>query len=1268
MVEKHTGNRMENTQEIVWKSYGKHTGNRTQDLIYSSDDDLKNKYADLEVVSDVFLVSTKLSDAEEGSCSVAVLDSGASAHCFKDRMWFVCIFWNRTVKISGVGGVVPQLGYIGKVRGNMLGVKYAIYFQYVSRNLLSVSRLCDETGERVVFAPGKTCMVGGKSTRFDGKFSVVDMVFTEKERSGGPSWVETEEVDFSPPGEMNVLEEKEGVGIFKVSIVDHWRNCHFSMPGGILECLCHQCSEQKKQGPAVGAARAGHLVSTKFYQNLHVDFVGPLPESLRGNKWLFNAICDYSDWGASEGVAHRDENVLALRKIVESVGTKPESIRSDNGAEFKGEKSEWRQELRRMQCIPRFTCPYSPFQNGKCERFNGSHMSAVRTNLSGVDVRCWDWCAGHVVHVWNRVRRKGKEKSPFEIRNGRAASTKHFRRFGCLAYSRNHVPENKLSSPYQVAIMLGYARLSSAYLLGLWRKDDRCRSGERFVVVEQRDAKFCENVLISNVDDLKTSLKFVNHASTAALGGLSFEESDGSVRGPCKPIVCDLGSGSTVSPVKEPSVLEENKPTESVVLEEDHGRELALDAAEANTEPEWPSGPREAQNDVEHEAQEVLPLQEPVPEAAKEEVVSSTPPPPSKKRPSPVLKDPLRVEEICDDGAVVVKQKRGRPLGSKDTKPRKLRKVKSGSGKNTEESILMAKLDLEAQEARLEMDRELDDGETVECYTVQITQSEALYGPDSIKWIESDTLERTQLEARNCWRPVLDGEVDDKTEIIPIVCIYTRKRCGKFKCRAVALGNRQKNVLSGEVYSPTISHAGNRFLLIESAARGHHLIQFDISNAFIQSTLEEKVVCLLPKHWTPEGNHRSRLVRLLKSLYGLRVAPRRWFDCYRRKLEEDGWEMAPREPGLFKKSVNGVELLLAVYVDDTLISCGSKSVLESETKRILGFFEGKIISPEMAPDGKTEIRDLLGATLMYNREDRRMEIGAGSAIDTILKKFRMENCKVLLVPVVKNQTRGKDADEPDLNFPIRSLVGSLQYVAGLCRPDTSFAVGKVAQYVSQPTRGVVSDAKRILAYLKGTKQQGISYSPEEERNFMEVYGKIAEKAGKSIGNTVGFADADYAGCTVTFKSTSGCILYHRGCPVVWSAKRQSIRATSTCESEYCALYDLLRITQSQGYLDWFLDQGTLPTLFSDNQSALALAGTSVTTKRSKHMEVRLHTLRDFAKDLCYVPTEINKADPLTKPVPAEKYIGMYRTRLEDLEEVPIEECHILDMDLDFVPY
>jgi hypothetical protein len=366
-----------------------------------------------------------------------------------------------------------------------------------------------------------------------------------------------------------------------------------------------------------------------------------------------------------------------------------------------------------------------------------------------------------------------------------------------------------------------------------------------------------------------------------------------------------------------------------------------------------------------------------------------------------------------------------------------------------------------------------------------------MYGPESAKWVESDNSERTALESKNCWRPLEDGELLPDDEIVPIVCIYTKKRCGKYKCRAVALGNRQKSIMAGECYSPTISHAGNRFLLIESAASGAFIEQFDISNAFIQATLSEKVICLLPKHWTADSSHKSRLVRLLKSLYGLRVAPRRWFDAYRAFLEKEGWEMCDREPGLFRKTVNGKLCLLAVYVDDSLLSCICNEALVSERKKILSHFEGKIVDGERSPDGETEIRDLLGATLRYNRSARTMKIDAESAIDTLLKKYRMTDTRPLSSPMVKHQVRAKGHDETDTSFPIRSLVGSIQYIAGVCRPDISFAASKLGQRVAAPTKGLVADAKRVLAYLKGTKTYGLEYSKAQEEEFQTVFGEIA---------------------------------------------------------------------------------------------------------------------------------------------------------------------------------
>jgi len=102
--------------------------------------------------------------------------------------------------------------------------------------------------------------------------------------------------------------------------------------------------------------------------------------------------------------------------------------------------------------------------------------------------------------------------------------------------------------------------------------------------------------------------------------------------------------------------------------------------------------------------------------------------------------------------------------------------------------------------------------------------------------------------------------------------------------------------------------------------------------------------------------------------------------------------------------------------------------------------------------------------------------------------------------------------------------------------------------------------------------------------------------------------------------------------VLWSCKKQSVRAVSTCEAEYCALYDTVRMSQGFGLLEWLLVEKDLPLTFCDSQSALALSKCTLVTRRSKHIDLRLHAVKDHVRDLCYCPTEHNKADMLTKPL------------------------------------
>ena len=108
--------------------------------------------------------------------------------------------------------------------------------------------------------------------------------------------------------------------------------------------------------------------------------------------------------------------------------------------------------------------------------------------------------------------------------------------------------------------------------------------------------------------------------------------------------------------------------------------------------------------------------------------------------------------------------------------------------------------------------------------------------------------------------------------------------------------------------------------------------------------------------------------------------------------------------------------------------------------------------------------------------------------------------------------------------------------------------------------------------------------------------------------------------------------------------------------------DCIRLCQSQGYLRWFLDdRKELPLILCDNQSALALSKTSVTPKKSKHFALRYMLVRDYFKSFGYVPTDLNKSDPLTKPLHGPKYIQLFKHDVADLgERYEHARCYMVD--------
>ena len=158
-----------------------------------------------------------------------------------------------------------------------------------------------------------------------------------------------------------------------------------------------------------------------------------------------------------------------------------------------------------------------------------------------------------------------------------------------------------------------------------------------------------------------------------------------------------------------------------------------------------------------------------------------------------------------------------------------------------------------------------------------------------------------------------------------------------------------------ECYSPTVSRAAVRLALTDGASRGDGVWQFDISNAFVNAPLRGKkpAYARLPQQWG------GQLVKLQKALYGLRSAPRHWYDCFTDTLQANlGWQRSAVEPGTFmKRSEAGSLLTLVLYVDDGVV-CGPHGEAHHERQRILGAFSGKKIDSEIK--NGCEVRALLG--------------------------------------------------------------------------------------------------------------------------------------------------------------------------------------------------------------------------------------------------------------------------------------------------------------------
>lgn len=967
---------------------------------------------------------------------------------------------------------------------------------------------------------------------------------------------------------------------------------------------CETCALSKAHQQISKSAEKSEY-SDKPFHRVTYDLI-PLNTAMNKDQWISHFACSTTNFNLVFTHRQKSEATAIIRKAFNIISTRFEGkvvfFRSD------GETSlgkDFENLISKFGITHEPSAPYTPQQNGHSERIGGVLIMKARTLRIGANLpnSLWPWIVRTAGYIMNRTpMKKLNWKTPYELVIGAKPDLSHMHKFGCKAYPlEKSIPKKeKLRERAHVGFLLGY---DSTNIYNIWIPSQH-------KVIRTRDVMFDDSAFYnpSEPDIYQAFQEPVEESSTFELPSLQ--------------------NGHMISTLDSDSESDENEIISPATPKIGPNLEAY---------PPLPDSPDDKFEDSYETLSPHLPTphlptpeSESAPSEDKIDKISSR-----SRRYAPAPPAPRDINSKIDETNILpegVSRSRRRArkqlhaLAVKDASSNFNAYHKAFScfsaARNYYSSDISSNINMKTSDQSTKSDDSPQRFHRNNLPPEPLNWKQMLKHPHCSGWMKAVDIEFDQLTRKEVWKIIQANRKEPGKIAIPTTWVFRYKFdedgfLTKYKARLCARGDKQYT--QADTFAATLAIRIFRALMALVAAFDLETRQYDVLNAFINSSIDEPTYCIPPDGWK---NAEGILLLLLRALYGLKQSPALWYKNLSTTLTNLGLEPIPGVDCLFAND----SMVVFFFVDDIVV------IFDRRHAEKVNEFQAKLFEAyEMRYLG--ELQWFLGIRIARDRTSQKLWLCQDSYIEKLISKFNVDiSTKAPGAPLSYYVTLLKNPGQasPEEILSYQQRIGSVNFSAVITRPDIAFAASKLSEFLINPSSQHIEAANGLLRYLAHTKEYVIEYD------------------GEIINSNTIFlvsSDAAFADDLETRYSSQGYCFKLFGGLIDWKASKQRTVTTSSTEAELLAVSntgkELLWWNRFFEAIDFHLNM--TPHIQCDNRQTIR-AFTNEPGQFStklRHVDVHRHWLRQEVQKasilIRWTPSLKVIADGLTKALPPQRH-------------------------------